>query len=647
MKIHSIMIIVLLLIGFNGYSQSYSTNNKKAIKLFEQARTTSSGGMYTESLRMLKEAVKLDSTFFEAYLLSSDIYQEIDSIPLQIKALETAIRIKKINYPKVYYTLGNAYYGSGIYDKAIVSYNRYLQEAGEGGTFVAKAKQYANKSIKAIELVSHPVPFNIRNLGPNINSADDEYWPSLTVDGQMMVFTRLVGSSRLAGHPRQMIQEDFYASRLVNGQWQPSEPLSSVNTENNEGAQSISADGKLLFFTICGREDGHGSCDIYFSGNRKGVWSKALNAGSPVNSGAWETQPSISANGKTLFFVSNRSGGKGGTDLWQSDLLGFSDRGIPIWSKPVNLGDSINTPGNENSPFIHSDGQTLYFASDYWDGLGGYDIFYSRKVNNSYWTKPRNIGYPINSFRDEQGLIVDAMGRNAYYSSDRPGSQRKDIYTFELYEEARPVPVTYIKGKVMDADTGEPLCANVELIDLQDSTSFIKVESCWEIGEFLICLPLGKEYAFNVDKEGYLFYSENYQMKEIKDYINPFILEIKLKKIEAGSSVVLRNVFFKTDSYELLPESMVELNKLTDFLKSNPTIHIELEGHTDNVGSEDYNLNLSQARAREVFNYLLDNGIKHERMIYKGYGYSRPISTNDTPEGRALNRRTEFKIIRK
>lgn len=647
MKIRLLFIIVLILTGIHCFAQSYSTNNKRAIKLFEQARQASGAGMFAESLQLLKDAVRLDSMFFEAYLLSSDIYQEIDSVALQVISLETAVRIKRINYPKVYYTLGNAYYTTGRYQKALEAYTRYLDEAGEGGSFVSKARQNVHKAAKAVELVSHPVPFNIRNLGANINSADDEYWPSLTVDGQMMVYTRLRGSGKSQGQARQMVQEDFYASQLDSSQWQPSEPLSSVNTENNEGAQSISSDGKLLFFTICGREDGLGSCDIYFSGNRNGVWSKALNAGNPVNSGAWETQPSISANGKTLFFVSNRSGGKGGTDLWQCDLLGFSERGMPLWSKPVNMGDSINTPGNENSPFIHSDGQTLYFASDYWDGLGGYDIFYSRRVNNSYWTKPRNIGYPINSFRDEQGLIVDAMGRNAYYSSDRPGSQRKDIYTFDLYEDARPVPVTYIKGKVMDADTGEPLCANVELIDVQDSTSFIKVESCWEIGEFLICLPLGKEYAFNVDKEGYLFYSENYQMKEIKDYINPFMLEIKLKKIEAGSSVVLRNVFFKTDSYELLPESMVELKKLTDFLKNNSTIHIELEGHTDNVGSEECNLNLSQARAKEVFNYLTANGIKAERMVYKGYGFTRPISTNDTPEGRALNRRTEFKIIRK
>jgi len=199
----------------------------------------------------------------------------------------------------------------------------------------------------------------------------------------------------------------------------------------------------------------------------------------------------------------------------------------------------------------------------------------------------------------------------------------------------------------MDAATGEPLCALVELMDLQDSVSTIKVESCWEPGQFLVCLPLGKEYAFTVAKEGYLFYSENYQLKEKMDYIDPYTIEIKLQRIEAGSSIVLRNVFFKTDSYELLPESKSELNRLTDLLKSNPTLHIALEGHTDNVGTEEYNLNLSQSRAQEVYKYLVNNGIKKERMNYKGYGYSQPISSNDTPEGKALNRRTEFRITSK
>lgn len=641
--------IVFIFLGmtFCGHAQGYSTTNKKAVKLFEQAKSAAGNGLYARSLQLLHEAIEMDSTFFEAYLLSSDIYQETDSIHLQVKALETAVRVRTTKYPKVFYTLGNAYYASGNYQKAIDTYNRYLDEAGTSGTFVNQARLNLEKSSQAVYLVNNPVPFNVKSLGPNINSPDDDYWPSLTVDGQMIIFTRLIGSGNFAGPVPDMLQEDFFTSRLIDSAWQQSEPVTSVNTRDNEGAQSISSDGKLLFFTACGRRDGVGSCDIYFSRNKDGNWSEPRNAGVPVSSGTWESQPSISANGKVLYFVSNRNGGKGGMDIWKCDLLGFSEKGLPVWGPPVNLGDSVNTAGNENSPFIHPDNQTLYFASDHWAGLGGYDIFYCRKVNEFAWTKPRNIGYPINSFRDEQGLVVDASGRNAYYSSDRKGSQRRDIYTFELHPDAQPVPVTYIKGMVTDAATGEPLCASVELVDLQDTISSSIVESCWEPGQFLVSLPLGREYAFTVAKEGYLFYSENFQLKEKMEYIDPYIIEIKLQKIEPGNAVVLRNVFFKTDSYELLPESMSELDRLTDLLKSNPTIHIALEGHTDNVGSEQYNLNLSESRAQEVHNYLVNNGIQRERISYKGYGFSRPVSENDSPEGRALNRRTEFRIIRK
>ena len=311
------------------------------------------------------------------------------------------------------------------------------------------------------------------------------------------------------------------------------------------------------------------------------------------------------------------------------------------------MGDSVNTPGNENSPFIHPDNKTLYFASDNWPGLGGYDMFYCRRENNLLWSKPHNIGYPINSYKDEQGLVVDASGKNAYYSSDRPGSQRMDIYSFEIHRDARPTPVSYVKGKVVDSESGEPLCASVELMDLNDSTSYIKGESCWEEGEFLMSLPLGKEYAFTVSKEGYLFYSDNFQLKEKMEFIDPYILEIKLKKIEIGGSVVLRNVFFNTASHELLPASKSELKRLIDLLITNKTLFIELEGHTDNVGSEEMNLGLSERRANEVYTYLVGKGIEASRMVFKGYGYSRPISSNETPEGRALNRRTEFKITRK
>jgi outer membrane protein OmpA-like peptidoglycan-associated protein len=345
--------------------------------------------------------------------------------------------------------------------------------------------------------------------------------------------------------------------------------------------------------------------------------------------------------------VSSRSGGKGGMDLWKCDLKGFSESGLPFWSSPVNLGDSINTPGNEISPFIHPDGKTLYFASDYWPGLGGYDLFFSRLKGPDQWASPQNIGYPINSYKDEQGMVVDAAGKNAYFSSDRPGSKGMDIYTFGLYQAARPGPVSYIKGKVVDGDSGKPLCARVELIDVENPESVIKSESCWEKGEFVMCLPLGKEYAFNVSKEGYLFYSENFELKEKTDIVDPYLLDVKLKKIQIGGFVVLKNVFFETGSYALKPESKAELLKLIEFLNQNPTVAIEISGHTDNVGTEDYNLKLSKSRAEAVYHYLIENHIEAVRMTYTGYGFSRPMSTNDTPDGRALNRRTEFRVVRK
>lgn len=642
-----VLIFFLILLTQFTFGQAYSTDDKRAIKLFEEAKLASGNNLYSKALILLENANALDPTFLEVFLLKSDIYQELDSVLLQIKSLESALRINSTLYPKLYFTLGNAYYRSGFYQKALNSYTKYLDSSTNKGTFVTNTKENIEKCLGAIKLLNQPVPFKSVNMGPNINSGDDEYWPSITVDGKILIFTRLIGALAPTAQARAMAQEDFYTSQLINNQWQPCQPLSSINTSYNEGAQSVSADGKLLFFTACTRNDGFGSCDIYFSRNKDGIWSVPQNVGEPVNSSAWESQPSISANGEILYFVSSRRGGKGEMDIWKCNLLGFSAAGTPVWGYPVNMGDSINTPGNENSPFIHTDNKTLYFASDFWTGMGGFDIFYSRLKNDSVWSKPRNIGYPINSHRDEQGLVVESSGKNAYYSSDRPGSKRMDLYSFELHKDARPSSVTYIKGKVIDGDSGEPLCANVELIDLNNSTSVINGESCWEKGEFLMCLPLGKEYAFTVSKEGYLFYSQNFQLKEKMDFIDPFILEVKLKKIEIGGSVVLRNVFFNTGSYELLPESKIELKRLIDFLITNKSLFIELEGHTDNVGGEAMNQKLSEDRAKEVYNYLVNKGIEKNRLIFRGYGFSKPIISNETPEGRALNRRTEFKITKK
>jgi outer membrane protein OmpA-like peptidoglycan-associated protein len=639
-------ILFIIISGFS-FGQSNNSNEKKVLKLFEQAKQALNSNSYDQSLELLNRAIFIDPGFVDAYLMKSDIYQELDSIIPLIGSLETAIQLNPEKYPKSYFILGNAYYKSGYYQKASDCFQNYLQRVDEKALFVAKARQTMKKCSGAVNLLKHPVPYQAVNLGENINSVDDEYWPSITVDGKTIIFTRLVGSNTPAAERKKLVQEDFYTSNQVNKIWQPCEPISSINTEYNEGAQTISSDGKLLFFTACTRSDGWGSCDIYFSRLKSGNWSVPRNAGQPINSPAWESQPSISANGETLFFVSNRKGGKGGMDIWKCKLMGFSEFGNPIWGNPVNLGDSVNTPGNEMSPFIHSDGKTLYFASDYWPGMGGYDIFYCRQKNDSVWSHPQNIGFPINSNKDEQGLVVDASGQNAYYSSDRPGSKGMDIYSFELYQAARPTPVSYIKGKVVDEDSGMPVCAKVELIDLDDSASVVKGESCWEKGEFLMCLPMGKEYAFNVSTEGYLFYSDNFQLKEVTNIIDPYILEIKLKKIKIGGSVVLRNIFFNTGSYELLSASKVELQKLIDFLNLNQSLVIEIGGHTDNVGTTEFNQRLSENRAREVYRYLISHYIDESRMKYSGYGLSQPISPNDSPEGRALNRRTEFRIIKK
>jgi outer membrane protein OmpA-like peptidoglycan-associated protein/Tol biopolymer transport system component len=495
--------------------------------------------------------------------------------------------------------------------------------------------------------MQHPVPFDVNQLGPAINSADDEYWPSLTVDGQILFFTRLIRRDDPAPKSNQFVQEDIFNSQLIENCWQESHPVSSLNSNENEGAQSISADGRMLFYTACNRPDGMGSCDIYYSILRSGKWSEPFNAGKPVSSVDWDAQPSFSIDGRTIYFSSNRKGGKGGMDIWKCDLLKFTANGAAIWGYPVNLGDSINTPGNEMSPFIHSDGKTLYFASNHWPGMGGSDIFHSRMLDQKTWSKARNMGYPINTFKDEMGLVVDASGANAYFSSDRPGSQGKDIYEFKLYAEARPLPVSYIKGKVFDDSTAEPLFAKIELTDLQQSKSIIQTQTDRTTGEFLIGLPLRSEYAFNISSEGYLFFSKNIIVSDMNQQIEPQLVEFRLNKIESGNSVTLNNVFFETGSAIINHQSFPELQKLLELLINNSEIKIEIEGHTDNIGNDVYNHQLSEFRAESVYNYLVEHGIDRDRLKFFGYGLSKPVSSNDTPQGRALNRRTVFRILGK
>jgi len=489
--------------------------------------------------------------------------------------------------------------------------------------------------------VESPVSFHPENAGAAINSDEDEYWPSLNGEANTLVFTRLITKDK-NGQKNNYPQEDFYVSQKDSAGWQKATPLGPpVNTSENEGAQCISADGRLLFFTGCGRPDGLGSCDIYMSVRQKGKWSDPVNLGSPVNTSFWESQPSVSADGKWLYFTSNRPGGKGKMDIWRAEKLGVSPEGFPVYGKVTNM-ESINTPGNELSPFIHADGKTLYFASDYWPGMGGKDLFF---ISTDSLKKPQNLGYPVNTSADEEGLVVEVAGERAWYTSNSKGFGGRDIFTFLLPEAFRPRPVSWVKGRVYDRKTGHLIPSDIVLNDLVDNTLVQHMYPFENEGEFLFCLPSGHNYGLNISKEGYLFHSENFNLLEKFSRYQPLTLNIALDPIEINKTTILKNIFFETDSSNLKPESIAQLKEIVDFMTKNPGLVIEIGGHTDLQGSEAHNLILSGKRADTVVQYLIGKGVSSSRLSSKGYGYSVPVADNSTEAGRALNRRTEFKIL--
>jgi len=409
---------------------------------------------------------------------------------------------------------------------------------------------------------------------------------------------------------------------------------------NDAGALCVSPDGKYMFFTECFRKDSHGSCDLYFSKKNGDKWTDPKNLGPDVNSDNWDSQASISPDGKTLYFASNRQGGYGSSDIWKAELIAEEK-----WGNVQNVGRTINTAGMEMTPFMHFDGQSLYFASDGHVGMGGMDLF-KTLLDESQWSVPENLGFPLNTDSDEIGLVISALGNTAYISADRPeGIGKYDIYSFLLPETIRPDAVTYLKGVVFDSISRDPLEADIELIDLEKNVVVMQSRSDKLSGDFLICIPSNRDYMLNVERKSYLFYSDNFSLKGIYTYEEPFEQNIPLQPIMPGSSVVLNNVFFDVDSSRLKTESFIELDKLVTFMKDNPSVSVEIGGHTDNTGTKAYNIELSSNRAASVVKYLMGSGIDPDRIISKGYGFDNPVSTNDTEEGKSLNRRTEAKII--
>ncbi|PZX12238.1 WD40 repeat protein [Breznakibacter xylanolyticus] len=634
----------------------YRTKSQRAIELYEEAGTFYVKGQTAQALTSINKALERDQMFIEAYLLKAEIFQYLQKYSDAREMLIQTISIDSMYFIPAFYNMGKVEFFMGNYQESIGWFKRY-DNLAKTRKQPLKTDQWIMKAEFAIKAKNRPVKIVPRNLGTAINTDLDEYWPSLTADENTMVYTVLVprdtNAYKMGNLPKtpNYFQEDFYESlRDESGQWQHRQAiLPPLNSPSNEGAQTLSADGQWMFYTACGRRDTKGSCDIYFAQRTASGWSDPVNVGAPVNTPFWESQPTIAADGRTLYFISNRSGGIGKKDIWCATVTSIKDDGTPIFGDLKNLGSNINTEGDENSPFMHHDGQTLYFSSDGWPGMGQMDLFLSRKDASGNWQTPENLGFPINTASDEIGLVVNAAGNRAYYSSDgiEGGAGGKDLYVFDLPNDLRPTPVSYVRGIVYDADTKERIAARFELYDVKSGNLKASSGSNGHTGEFLLCLPPGNSYALNVSKSGYLFYSGHFNLKGIHDLTSPRQIDIYLQPIREGSQVVLENVFFATDSYQLTDESRVELDKVVALMTDNPSMTIEVQGHTDNQGSAAYNLQLSQQRAQSVVTYLTGKSIAPARLTSKGYGMTQPVAPNETEAGRAQNRRTQMKVLKK
>ncbi len=620
------------------YSQkTYTTDSQKAIKLYEAGKSAYRYRDFDKGIEYLQKAINVDNSFQEPYMVLAELYWDKEDYDKAIDIYNKGLIIDPSFYPTGYSNKAKLEIKTGKYNEAKASFEQFLSLGTTNKKYIDEAEKGIAQAEWALKAMEQPVDFEPIRLPETVNSIDDEYWPTLSADGKTLIITRLLGI-----RTDQKLQEDFYISNYdsLSG-WQKAIDAGDVlNTNDNEGAQSISANGRTMVYTVCNRPGIIGRCDLFISEKFGDTWSEPQNMGNPINTKYKETQPSLSSDGRTLYFVSDRPGGFGKLDIWMStqDVNGR-------WGTPVNLGDKINTPDFESSPFIHHDNKTLYFSSNGHIGMGGFDLFIARKDENGKWSNPENLGYPINTFKDEIGLIVDAKGDRAYFSSNVSDSTGKDIYQFELYKEVRPNMVSYLQGKVYDGSNHKALKASFELYDLKDGSLIAQSFSDIRNGEFLICLPTNRNYMLNVSHPDYLFYSENFSLEGVFELDHPFYKKIPLHKITKGSSVVLKNIFYETDSFDLQPESFPELEKVVAFLNNNSSVRIEISGHTDNQGSVDYNLNLSQKRAQAVVDYLISKGIEANRLVSKGYGFSKPIESNDTPEGMAKNRRTEMVIL--
>jgi outer membrane protein OmpA-like peptidoglycan-associated protein/tetratricopeptide (TPR) repeat protein len=586
--------------------------------------------------------------------------------------VEKAVMLNPNVDPMIQYYLGRFYHLAAQWDKGITAYRAYLttlnSDPNGNRDKIADMNRKIQECLTGKELQKHPQRVFIDNLGPTVNTGDPEYAPVITADESEIIFTsRRATSTGGKLDPDNQYFEDLYQTNYVAGKWTPPVNMGKpINSEDHDATAGLSPDGQKLYlyrFT-------HGG-DLYECELKGDHWTEPERMNKNINSDSHESSVSLSFDGKKLFYISDKEGGIGNRDIWYSTQ---DPKGK--WGPSTNLGSPINTIYGEEGVFIHPDGKTIYFSSQGHNTMGGYDIFKST-FENGKWGEPENLGWPINGPDDDVFFVISANGKHGYFAANKADGQgEKDIYkiTFLGPEKqlamssednllaglAQPVKnvealtpvevktsnVTILKGTVTDKATKIPLGASIEIVDNTLNQTIATFTANSSSGKYLVSLPSGKNYGIAVKMDSYLFHSENFDIPVIAQY-QEVTKDIELEKIAVGATIILRNVFFDYNKSTLRPESSAELDRLVKIMVDNPTLRIELSGHTDSRGSDDGNQRLSEARAKSCVDYLVAHGIAMSRLEFKGYGESKPIDTNDTEEGMQNNRRTEFKILSK
>jgi OmpA-OmpF porin, OOP family len=659
-QMYRIVAVLFLLAGYYSVSdlkaqiaatgKVYSVQDKKAIRLYEEALLDMRARMASEAALKLEKALQRDSTFLEAHLQLLEIARIMRDKPRQMQHMLTLARLRPKNAeaPDFYFFAADYYRNEGLYTYAATLFQKGLST---GGRLTIDTKRKLERGLASCRFadsaIANPIAIIKKPLPENVNRFILQYNASTTADDQVMIFTARKGLSSA-------YDEDIYAvQRSPQGEWQtPGEISPRINSAGNEGMSNLSADGRTMVFCSCNRS-AKANCDIYISRRTGQNWSTPMPVDS-ANSSAWDSHPSLSADGNTLYFVSARAGGLGKHDIYiarkQRDGL---------WSRAWNAGPTINTSENDMTPFLHADGESLFFTSSGHIGMGGSDLFVSHRkpatpgdkdyrAGYTEFTKPENLGYPLNTSHDEASFFLNPEGTKAYYcleEEDRGMIVKSTIYEFDFAKSLLNTRKSYVvKGKITDAKTGKPLMAAVELIDNKTGRGVYVAESDSATGLYMMVLPEGKEYGLNVNRKSYLFQSRYFDFSQAKER-GSLVMDFALTRLEVGAATVLNNVFFESNSFALLPESKLELDRVALLMRDNPSLKVELGGHTDDVGEDAANILLSQKRAAAVYTYLAQNKVAQIRMKPVGYGEKKPAQIGVDERSRALNRRIEFKIV--